>query len=145
MPTLSTSSNYNVIVPFPWPPLPSACAGLEGRMEAGAMFRGCVASDSDIVLQFCCHEVGSTATFVNMTCGCPFNDVFVPGNYKLFMDCTTENEKGSLCQHIPREPSFHPRPRWDLELMLTGMLWGIWTYFLKCAQTVLSRPEQTER
>ncbi|KAK6981540.1 hypothetical protein R3P38DRAFT_3460000 [Favolaschia claudopus] len=131
MPTLSTSSNYNAMAtsPFPWPPLPSACAGLEGRMEAGAMFRGCVASDSDIVLQFCCHEVGSTATFVNMTCGCPFNDVFVPGNYKLFMDCTTENEKGSLCQWIPRpgDPSSDPRPSWDLKLMLTGILWGIWS------------------
>ncbi|KAJ6549071.1 hypothetical protein DFH09DRAFT_1320370 [Mycena vulgaris] len=63
-------------------------------------FYGCVVNNST-ALEVCCTEVGSTAVFVNETCGCPFNAAFPIAFDTRFFDCvdgmTIVNNTISVC------------------------------------------------
>ncbi|KAK6981545.1 hypothetical protein R3P38DRAFT_3113593 [Favolaschia claudopus] len=73
------------------PPLPTGCAGIDTLKEVkvSPTFSGCAISNSSI-LQTCCPRVGSTPTFENGTCGCPFNGAFTFGAENPFSDCARE-------------------------------------------------------
>ncbi|KAJ7668178.1 hypothetical protein B0H17DRAFT_224219 [Mycena rosella] len=57
---------------------PSGCTtadfrpNLSGSIIVSPTFSGCVVTNP-AVLQACCTRLGSTAAFVNVTCGCPYN------------------------------------------------------------------------
>ncbi|KAJ7668180.1 hypothetical protein B0H17DRAFT_1210036 [Mycena rosella] len=71
-------------------PTPSGCdaADFQPNVDCAmsANFSGCVVNRAH-VLQKCCTGVGSTAAFVNGTCGCPYNATAGFTSYKKFFGC----------------------------------------------------------
>nr|GAT53078.1 predicted protein [Mycena chlorophos] len=55
-------------------PLPSGCASSSSASLSSA-FSGCVAENITVTAT-CCTEVGSSPTFTNGSCGCPFTGAF---------------------------------------------------------------------
>ncbi|KAK6981536.1 hypothetical protein R3P38DRAFT_3293653 [Favolaschia claudopus] len=109
-----------------FPPFPSGCAGRPGFVTGSGNFYGCVAEDPDTILRTCCDTVGSTATFANTTCGCPYNNVFTADRFMQFANCATEHNKTSLCLNAPKNDTdkgaaLDLRPRWNSAVIVLGV------------------------
>ncbi|KAJ7750803.1 hypothetical protein B0H16DRAFT_1691441 [Mycena metata] len=95
--------------------LPSGCSHLHG-VTFGGGFAGCVTNTTSS-LETCCTAVGSTPGFVNDTCGCPFNAVFVPSDMENFFDCA---DKIGNVQTGCQQPSAATRAplRWNAAVVV---------------------------
>ncbi|KAJ7750806.1 hypothetical protein B0H16DRAFT_1691443 [Mycena metata] len=99
--------------------LPSGCSHLHGVTMSGG-FAGC-ATDSASSLETCCSAVGSTPAFVNDTCGCPFNAVFVPSDMENFFDCADKiNAQAGCTGSNSPQPSAATRAplRWNAAVVV---------------------------
>ncbi|KAK6981532.1 hypothetical protein R3P38DRAFT_415535 [Favolaschia claudopus] len=88
----------------------------------------CVTSDPNTVTRTCCDTVGSTATFVNKTCGCPYNDVFTADRFMQFVNCSMAHDVVSMCQNGSHsDPSFDTgaaldsRLRWNSAVIVLAV------------------------
>ncbi|KAJ7915387.1 hypothetical protein B0H13DRAFT_2655831 [Mycena leptocephala] len=96
--------------------LPSGCSHLHG-VTLGGGFYGC-AVDSASALETCCSTVGSTPAFVNDTCGCPFNAVFVPDDMQNFFACADKIDAQAGC-HQPSPSAATRAPlRWNAAVVV---------------------------
>ncbi|KAK7036340.1 hypothetical protein R3P38DRAFT_3485342 [Favolaschia claudopus] len=123
------------------PPLPTGCAGIDTlkKVEVSPTFQGCAISNSSI-LQTCCPRVGSTPTFENGTCGCPFNNAFTFDGDSAFMDCARELSQSNniACRRNGGSSDF--RSSWSKTGKNMNILMLIlWTTILRRAKVYVLR------
>ncbi|KAJ7926747.1 hypothetical protein B0H13DRAFT_2653782 [Mycena leptocephala] len=81
--------------------LPSGCSPRDFRgpgipPNISTSFLGCVA-DTPSVLQTCCSKTGSTAAFVNGTCGCPLSQTDFGPATGVFGTCVLDANATAQC------------------------------------------------
>ncbi|KAJ6549128.1 hypothetical protein DFH09DRAFT_1320421 [Mycena vulgaris] len=104
-------------------PTPSGCdagdfrPGYSGSITGG--FAGCVVNNAT-ALTVCCASVGSTAGFINETCGCPFNAAFPATANISFFECVhrTSNGTTSACGHP--NTGLGAGVRWNAAVIVLG-------------------------
>ncbi|KAJ7142359.1 hypothetical protein C8R44DRAFT_760550 [Mycena epipterygia] len=104
---------------------PSGCdagdfrgTGYSGTISGG--FSGCVVGVAS-VLQSCCAEVGSTPAFVNNTCGCPYNAVFLPADEPTWAECTIHQNATSLCSLETPSAAVGRPVRWNAAVVVLSV------------------------
>ncbi|KAJ7103878.1 hypothetical protein C8R44DRAFT_808296 [Mycena epipterygia] len=81
--------------------LPPGCSSSDfpGPSQAGTpstTFSGCTAGNASVLIG-CCISVGGTPSFVNHTCGCPYDAVFFGAAYATFASCVSGNDTNGEC------------------------------------------------
>ncbi|KAF7333420.1 hypothetical protein MVEN_02357800 [Mycena venus] len=99
--------------------LPSGCSHLHG-VTSSANFAGC-AIDSASALETCCSAVGSTPAFVNDTCGCPYNAVFVPNDMENFFACADKINAQAGCSGPQPSAATRAPLRWNAAVAVLGL------------------------
>ncbi|KAJ7917409.1 hypothetical protein B0H13DRAFT_2269490 [Mycena leptocephala] len=121
--------------------LPTGCSASDflGPTDPGTArptFSGCIVGVPSI-LETCCTKVGSTAVFVNGTCGCPYPFNIASGSpaaqedaVQVFFNCTSEAEPGMtsvivMCGHATASAARASHElgsvRWNLAVLMLGV------------------------
>ncbi|KAJ7668181.1 hypothetical protein B0H17DRAFT_1088111 [Mycena rosella] len=116
MPTPSSSSSAPSATP-------SGCdagdfrPGFSGTTSGG--FSGCVVNNASI-RQECCTNLGSTAAFVNETCGCPYNGSTGFTSSAPFFACVNEASDDAVagCSGQGTTSAAGRRQRWNAAVVV---------------------------